>query len=227
MEDRMSGSMRTYASTKTAVAGLRTSRVVLSKVYPLDSQNETGVAVTTYGKGQVTGAVYTVPAHAQVNVDFKLKLLCVTPEDIQNLSNLIRSLLDASHKHSYDELEKLEVSGGASFFGFFGWGGASASYSDVKHTMDSFGLSERNQEAIVDAMMKIAQDVSEFDYSGTIFNRDYDYDVTGNLFGIVMDAVISQDQYQHQLRFLAPNVHLESPDGTSLPSVGQLYQLQN
>ena len=216
-----------YKSTKTAVDGLRRSKLVLPIMGRLDNVNETGVSVTTYGKGQVTGVMYTVPAHGQINVDFKLKLLCVTPEDIQNLSNLIRSLLDASHQHSYDELEKTEVSGGASFFGFFGWGGASASYSDTKHTMDSFGLSERNQQAIVDAMMKVAQQVSEFNYSGTIFNKDYDYDVTGNLFGIVMDATISQDQYQHQIRFLAPNVHLESPDGTSLHSVGRLYDLNN
>jgi hypothetical protein len=93
--------------------------------------------------------------------------------------------------------------------------------------MDSFGLSEANQQTIVNAMMALAQQTSEFHYSGTIFNRDYDYDVTGNLFAIVMDAVIKQDQYQHQVRFLAPNVHLESPDGESLPSVGQLYNLSN
>lgn len=219
--------MKMYESTKTVVTGLRTSKIILPKVYPLGGQNETGVAVTTYGKGQVTGAVYTVPAHAQIDVNFKLKLHCVTPENVQVLSNLIKSLLDASKKHSFEELEKTEVSGGASFFGFFGWGGAKASYSDTKHTMDSFGLSEANQKTIVDAMMKVAQEVSEFNYSGTIFNRYFDYDVTGNLFGIVMDATIRQDQFQHQLRFLAPNVHLESPDGTTLPSAGKLYELKN
>ena len=220
--------MNVYRSTRldTAVR-FRTSKVMLPKLRPLSGGNETGVAITTYGKGQVTGLLYTVPAHGVINVDFKLKLLCVTPEDVRNLTTLIRSLLDASHQHLFDELQKTDVSGGASFFGFFGWGGASASYSDTKHTMDSFGLSERNQQAIVDAMMKVAQQVSEFNYSGTIFNRDYDYDVTGNLFGIVMDAVIQQDQYQHQVRFLAPNVHLESADGSTLPSVGQLYDLQN
>jgi hypothetical protein len=219
--------MNTYHSTKTAMVGLRASKVVLPTLRPLGGSNETGVAVTSYGKGQVTGVMYTVPAHGQINVDFKLKLLCVTPEDVQNLSNLIRSLLDASKQHLYDDLEKTTISGGASFFGFFGWGGVSGSYEHTKHTMDSFGLSERNQQAIVDAMMKVAQQVSEFNYSGTIFNRDYDYDVGGNLFGIVMDAVIAQDQFQHQLRFLAPNVHLESSDGTTLPSVGKLYDLQN
>jgi hypothetical protein len=218
--------LKTFNSINKETVGLRRSKAILPKLPPL-AGNETGVAITTYGKGQVTGTMFTVPAHAQINVDFRLKLLCVTPENVQTLTSLIRSLLDASHKHSFDELEKTEVSGGASFFGFFGWGGVSASYSDTKHTMDSFGLSERNQQAIVDAMMNIAQEVSQFNYSGTIFNRDFDYDVTGNLFGIVMDATIQQNQFQHQVRFLAPNVHLESNDGTTLPSVGRLYDLQN
>ncbi len=218
-----------YKSTKEKTARvIRRSSVVLPLVNQLgDSSNETGVAINSYGRGQVTGAMFTVPAHGQINVDFKLKLLCVTPDDIQNLTNLIRSLLDASHQQVFDELQNTSISGGASFFGFFGWGGGSASYSDTKHTMDSFGLSERNQEAIVDAMMKLVQNVSEFNYSGTVFNKDYDYDVTGSLFGIVMDAVISQGQYQNQVRFLAPSVALQSPDGTNLPCVGKLYDLNN
>jgi|ERR1017187_1034890 hypothetical protein len=219
--------MKTYNSRAAEPVSLRKATRILPKLYRLDDENETGVSVTAYGTGQVTGVLYTVPAHAQINVDFQLKLLCVTPEDVQNLSNLIRSLLDASHQHLYDELEQTQVSGGGSFFGFFGWGGASASYSDTKHTMDSFGLSERNQEAIVDAMMKVVQQVSLFNYSGTIFNKDYDYDVTGNLFGIVMDATISQGQYQNQVRFLAPEVHLGVSDGSSLPCLGKLYDLQN
>jgi len=219
--------MKTYKSTNKTIEGLRKSKLILPKVSPLDGTNNTGVAITSYGQGQVTGVMYTVPAHGQITVDFKLKLLCITPEDIQNLSDLIKSLMNATYQHSYEELSKTEVSGGASFFGFFGWGGASASYSDTKKTMDSFGLSEANQETIVNAMMKIAQQVSEFNYSGTIYNRDYDYDVSGNLFGIVMDAVIQQNQYQNQVRLLAPSVHLVTQDGDTLPVVGQLYELNN
>lgn len=219
--------MKTYASTKTVVKGLRaSSRLILPKVYPLGASNETGVAVSAYGKGQLTGVLYTIPAHGEITVDFQLKLPCVTPESVQNLSNLIKSLLDASHKHSYKELEKTQASGGASLFFFFSFG-VSASYSKTKETMDSWGLSEENQRTIVNAMMEIAQEVCEFNYSGTIYNRDYDYDVTGNFFGIVMDAVIQQNQYQHQLRFLAPSPYLETQDGDTLPSVGKLYELEN
>jgi hypothetical protein len=220
------GPIKKYKSTDTAVEGLRPSKLILPTIRPLVG-NESGIAVTTYGQGQVTGGMYTVPAHAEIKVDFKLRLLCITPEDVQMLSDLIKSLLDASRRHSYEELSKTSVSGGASFFGMFGWGGARASYEQTKRTMDSFGLSERNQEAIVDAMMKVSTQLSEFNYSGTIYNRNYDYDVSGNLFGIVMDAEIQQGQYQRQSRFLAPNVHLSSPDGVTLPTVGQLYNLQN
>lgn len=218
--------LKNYESTPTTTVGLRKSKIILPTL-TLAGENETGVAITTYGQGQVTGAMYTVPAHGEITVDFKLRLICVTPEDVKNLTQLIRSLLDASHQHTFDELSKTEVSGGGSFFGFFGWGGASASYSDTKHTMDSFGLSERNQQAIVDAMMDVVMHPSEFNYHGTIYNRDYDYDVAGNLFGIVMDAVIKQNQFQHQIRSIAPNVHLRTQDGDNLPVVGQLYSPTN
>lgn len=218
--------MKKYESSNTITEGLRKSAIILPTL-SIVGENETGVEITTYGQGQVTGTMFTVPAHGEITVDFKLRLICVTPNDVKNLTELIRSLLDASHQHLFDELSKTEISGGASFFGFFGWGGTSASYSDTKHTMDSFGLSERNQQAIVDAMMNIVTHPSEFNYHGTIYNRDFDYDVTGNLFGIVMDAVIQQNQFQHQIRFLAPNVHLRTQDGNNLPVVGQLYDPTN
>jgi hypothetical protein len=182
-----------------------------------------GVSVTSYGQGQVTGGMFTVPAHGEITVDFELHLLCVTPQDVQNLSALIRALLDASHQHVFDDLQKTDISGGASLFGFFSFG-VSASYSDVKHTMDSWGLSEVNQQTIVNNMMQIAQKTNDFKYAGTVYNRDYDYAVTGNLFGIVMDATIQQQQSSNQVRFLAPNVHLQSTDGSAtLPVVGNLY----
>ena len=219
--------MNFYESTNTAIEGLRKSRLILTKVSALSGGNQTGVEVTSYGQGQVTGAIYTVPAHGVINVNFALKLQCVTPQDIQKVSDLIKSLLDASHRQSYTELSKTDISGGASFFGFFGWGGASASYSDTKQTMTSFGLSEANQTTIVNAMMALANQMSQFNYSGTIYNKDNDYDVSGNLFGIVMDATIQQNQTQNQVRLLAPTVHLTTQDGEGLPVVGQLYQLTN
>src|SRR4051794_33428938 len=47
-----------------------------------------GVAVTAYGQGQLTGVTYTVPAHGEIEVDFEMDLLCVTPQDIDKLSAL-------------------------------------------------------------------------------------------------------------------------------------------
>jgi hypothetical protein len=219
--------MLKFESTKTSSVTTRTSPILLETIGRLDDVNESGVAVSSYGRGRVSGAMFTVPAHGQVEVDFRIRLLCITPEDVQNLTNLIMSLLDASRQHMFRELSKTEVSGGASFFGFFAWGGARASYSNTKEVMNSFGLSEENQRTIVKAMMDVVQKPSEFNYRGTIYNRDNDYDVTGNLFAIVMDAEIRQDSVQRQFRALAPKVHLGASDGRNLPAVGDLYGLTN
>jgi hypothetical protein len=225
--DLMTGNAE-YAPPRAAqgleqVLGRRRTPFALPSLFKADSQVTDGVSITSYGQGQVAGGMFTVPAHGEITVDFQLHLLCVTPQDVQNLSGLIRSLLDASHQHVFDELQRTDISGGASLFGFFSFG-VSASYSDVKHTMDSWGLSEVNQRTIVNNMMQIAQKTNDFKYSGTVYNRDYDYAVAGNLFGIVMDATIQQQQSTNQVRFLAPTVHLQSTDGSAtLPVVGKLY----
>lgn len=91
--------------------------------------------------------------------------------------------------------------------------------------MNSFGLSETNQQAIVNKMPELVAQPCKFNYTGTIYNRDNDYDVSGNLFGIVMEAEIKQEQFQHQKRFLAPNLHLNTSDGNSLPTVTPLYEM--
>ena len=51
--------------------------------------------------------------------------------------------------------------------------------------MDSWGLSEANQSTIVQAMMNVVQKTSDFAMHGTVYNRDYDYAVSGSIFGIV------------------------------------------
>ena len=199
----------------------------LPTIFKNESYNETGVAVTGYGKGQVTGTVYTIPAHGEITVDFKLRLMCVTPENVQNLTDLIKSMLDASRQEYFREFERTHVSGGASFFGMFGWGGGRASYTKTKEVMESMGLSEENQRTIVGKMVELANEWSEFNYSGTIYNKNNSYSVYGSLFGIVMDADIKQDSYNNQLRFLAPNVHMQTNEGLILESRGKLYELNN
>ncbi|WP_151343744.1 hypothetical protein [Rhizobium leguminosarum] len=193
-----------------------------TSVSSADQFSKDGVSINSYGQGKLIGVVYTVPAHGQIDVDFNIKLQCVTPSDVITLNNMIKGMLDASHSHKFEETESTNVSGGLGFFAFWS-GGVSASYSDVKHTLDGWGLSAEDQRKIVNGMMEIAQKESTFNYKGTIYNRDFDYDVTGSLFAIVMDATIQQGQYHKQLRFLAPKVHLNTNDGDSLPVVGTLY----
>jgi hypothetical protein len=191
-------------------------------LFRFDNRVTDGVAVTTYGRGQLSGAIYTIPAHAQISVDFNIYMQCVTPDDVATLSNLVRSMLEASKKTLYDNYSRTHVSGGASFFGFFS-GRAKASYEQTKRRMESWGLSEENQRTIVNAMMNVAQKMNHFRYQGTIYNRDYDYSVSGSMFAIVMDCQIQQSEVHNQLRFLAPKPHLQSPAGETLPIVGNLY----
>ena len=207
-------------SASREVPYIRRTAFSLPKLFTLSPRNDgqgqaqDGIAVSAYGLGQVSGAMYTVPAHSQLDVSISFHLVCVTPDDVTNLNNLIRGLLDASHQHVYDDLSKTDVSGGLSFFGFFG-GGVNASYSDTKHTMDSWGLSEQNQETIVNAMMALAQKTNDFSVNGYIYNVPYDYSVSGNVFGFVMDATIATGNSQNQVRFLAPNPTFQSSDGSN------------
>jgi hypothetical protein len=188
-----------------------------------NGEAENGIAVTSYGQGQVTGGVFSVPAHGEITVDFTLHISCVTPEDIRKMNDLIRSLVEASKQHLYDDLQQTSISGGLGYFGFWS-GGLKASFTETKHTMDSWGISEPNQKIIIEAMMAVAEKTNDFNYRGTIYNNKYDYDVTGSLFGIVMDATIKQDQVQRTIRSLAPAVHLADGDGKPLlPVTGNLY----
>lgn len=198
----------------------------LEKVFNVDSKSGAavdGVQVNAYGQGQCSGATYTVSAHSTIDVDFTINMLCITPDNVKTLDSLVRSMLEASKQHEYDELSKTEVSGGISFFAFWS-GGAKSSYSNTKHTMDKWGLSEANQGKIVDAMLALVGKTNEFKFKGTVSNKDYDYSVSGNLFGIVMDCTIQKGETHNQVRFLAPNVHMNSTDGSSsLPVTGKLY----
>lgn len=201
----------------------------LPPVYYFSSANEIdvldssyGVGVTTYGRGQLTGVIYTVPAHGQIEIEFKLKLQCVTAASIKSMDELIKSLLDASRRGKYEEMSRTSVSGGLGFFAFWS-GGVRASYDQTKRRMEEWGLSEVNQQKIVEEMLKLVNSLQEFNYKGTVYNRDYDYDVTGSLFGVVMDCDIKQGTETKQVRTLAPQVQMQGSDGTSLPSVGALY----
>ncbi|WGD34541.1 hypothetical protein [Olleya sp. YS] len=201
----------------------------LSTVFANPAAKSTGVAtdgvsVNAYGQGQCSGVTYTVPAHGDIKVGFTLKMQCVTPKNVDALDALIRGMLSASNQKKYDQLTEKSSSGGRGFFLWFSAGGSRTSYKQTTHIMESYGLTREQQTKIIDAMVKMANEVNTFTYKGTINNDKYDYSVSGSLFGIVMDATIQKGENHAQLRFLAPNVHLDGNDGaSSLPSVGKLY----
>ena len=196
-------------------------KIQLLEIYAFDTGTvESGVAVTSYGQGQLSGVTYVVPPFSEIEVDFILRMQCMTPENARSLDALILSLLSASKQKEYERVKQTEVSGG---LGWFGLWGASASYSDTERIFESWGLSEENQAEIVSAMMKMVNQFNEFNYRGRINNQS-NYSVSGNMFGIVMDATIKQGTAENQIRALAPNPHLNSSDGSSsLPTIDPLY----
>jgi len=182
---------------------------------------ESGVAINSYGRGQLVGVTYTVPAHAEISIDFTAKLQCVTMDNVRQMDALIRSLLDASKYEKFDELTKTRAGGGFSFFGFFS-GGASASYEQTRHRMSGWGLSEANQKAIVDAMMELAEQFNVFKFSGTVYNKENDYSVSGSMFALVMDCTITQGETSKQVRTIGEKPIFVGDDGSALPIVGLL-----
>lgn len=183
--------------------------------------SEFGVNVSAYGLGQITAVIYSVPPGGEIEVDFKLKLQCVTGESIKNMDNLIKSLLDASKRAQYEEESKFKASGGIGFNWFWS-GGLRSSYEQTKKRMEGYGLSEENQKKIVDEMMKLANSLQEFNYKGTVKNT-FDYTVSGSLFGIIMDCQIKTGQQNNEIRVIAPKPVLKDASGDALPVLEPLY----
>ncbi len=199
-------------------------KTVFQKAPANSGSSADGISVTSFGQGQCSGVTYTVSPHSVIDVDFTINMLCVTPENVDTLDKLIRSMLSASKQHEYDQLTKKSSSGGRGFFLFFSGGGSRSSVSQTTHTMDSFGLTREQQSKIIDSMLALVAKTNKFSFKGKISNQQYDYAVSGNLFAIVMDATIQKGETHTQVRFLAPNVHMNSTDGAaSLPVEGKLY----
>lgn len=181
-----------------------------------------GITVNAYGQGQLAGATFTAPAHGKTEVDIDLQIMCVTPENIENLEKLISSMLNASQKKSFESHRSSFASGGSAFLGLFRYsvGGSTAS----AHAMSSLGLTEAQQTSIIDQMLKITNKMNSFKMKSEILNTDYDYSVTGNLFGIVMDATIQKGEKHTQVRFLGPKAHLKGDGGEVVPVVAPMYK---
>eukprot|EP01084_Bolivina_argentea_P258968 436804_1 len=187
------------------------------------SKAEDSTSVVGYGRGQLSGAYYTVPAHGKAKVTATITMQSVTPDSIAALNSLVESMLKASKKGSYEKLKENSVSGGSSFFSFLS-GGVKASHKDMEKNMKSWGLSEENISKITTQMCEIANKSNTFTLEADIDNSKYDYSVSGNLFAVVMDCEIKTKDTHIQQRYIAPQVNLISKDGAAtLPVTKPLY----
>lgn len=184
-------------------------------------QVKDGISVNAYGQGQLAGATFTAPAHSTTDIDIKLQIMCVTPQNIENLEKLILSMLNASQQESFKQHSVSTSSGGSAFFGIFSH--SNHSTTTTTDVLNTLGLTVEQQSKIIDQMLTITNKMNTFNLKSTIPNEEYDYSVSGSLFGIVMDATIQKGENHTQVRFLAPKTHLKSSTGETLPVVGKLY----
>ena len=57
-------------------------------VFKTNQPVQDGVSNASYGQGQLSGVMYTVPAHGEITVNFTINLLCITAQDVINLTTL-------------------------------------------------------------------------------------------------------------------------------------------
>eukprot|EP01084_Bolivina_argentea_P258967 436803_1 len=66
------------------------------------SKAEDSTSVVGYGRGQLSGAYYTVPAHGKVKVTAKITMQTITPDDMKTLNSMVESMIKPSKKGSYE-----------------------------------------------------------------------------------------------------------------------------
>ena len=67
----------TEDQTKSRIEDMHRPQVLhLPTLLEADGASAEGIAVTGYGKGRVSGVMYTVPAHGEIDVDFTVKMHC-------------------------------------------------------------------------------------------------------------------------------------------------------
>jgi hypothetical protein len=182
---------------------------------------DAGISIKNYNTGQCSGIAYSVPAHAEISIEFDLKMDCISPPYIEILDNLVYSLLDASNKEKYKELKKNPISGGCSFVPFFGT--SKASCEDTRYILNNWGLSLKNQKIILETMLITPTSWNSFPFKGTIDNKSNDYVVKGKIYYIFMSCQVSIDERTVEQTYTAPIVHFQNDSGKILPVIGKLY----
>lgn len=179
--------------------------------------------VASQGFGSFTGLAYTVPAHTRGKLKAEIQTLALTSNDVNNLNNLIRGMVNSSQYEKVREYERTHATANISFWGFWS-GGGGASYEKTREEMRGFGLSEENIKTIVSAMAEIAKKMSRVQLDFDIDNSANDYAVSGSLLLYTISGTITSGNEQIQYRLLADK-GVAGSNGATAPASGQVIPL--
>ncbi|MEO7098945.1 MAG: hypothetical protein ABI162_06255 [Luteolibacter sp.] len=179
--------------------------------------------VSAQGNGSFTGLGYTIPAHTKGSIKAKIQTLCMTSQDVANLNQLVKGMVSASDWQQVTDYEATHVSADLSFFGMIS-GGGSASYDKTHTDMSGFGLTSDQITTIVEAMAKIASQMSSVEIDFEVDNTQNDYSVSGSLMLYTIGGTIKSDSSEYQYRMLAGQ-GTAGASGDTAPASGTIIPL--
>lgn len=180
---------------------------------------EEAFSIDAQGTGSFTGLAYTVPAHTKGKLEAYIQVMAIGSEDVKQLRDLVMSMLDASHKKEIKEHEETKASANVSFWSLFG-GGASASYTKTRDTMESWGLTPEQITKIIDKMFEIASKMSHVKLDFEIDNSANDYAVSGDLYLYTISGSVKTEKGTRQYRVLA-----DKGSAAGAPATGSIIPL--
>ena len=183
--------------------------------------SETGFTVDAQGTGSFVGLSYIVPAHTTGTLKAKIQVMAITSNDVEELNQLVMSMLSASERSKVTSHEETHASANISIWSIFG-GGASAGYKKTTDTMHAMGLTVDQITLIINKLFDVAQQMSHVELDFTIDNRVNDYSVSGDLQLYTIAGKVTTSKGTAEYRMLADR---GSAGEGSAPAQGKVIPL--
>ena len=183
-----------------------------------------GMDIAAAGTGSFTGMSYDVPAHATGTLKAKINVMSLTSSDIADLDKLVMSMLKASEKDKVTTHSKTTASADLSFWDLLLGGGASASTTQTRDTMNSMGLTDKQVTTIIEKLFDLASNMNHVELDFTIDNTANDYSVSGDFELYTISGEVTTSKGTRQYRMLA-NKGSAGSSGEQAPAKGKVIPL--
>jgi|TARA_B110000908_G_C10158446_1_gene404793 hypothetical protein len=124
---------------------------------------------------------FLVPAFGKATLNFKASLIAVSPAEVLELNNLIKSAVPTGQQGAYEGLRGADNAGGLSFLGL--WAGQ----PDPTIAMTEIGIPAQMQSEIIKKISQLANSRNDFKYQTSVDNSKNDASTTGQLSVVTVD----------------------------------------